>query len=183
MNNTSMSEISSSCAPTVAVAHRNVRTRVALGSENNLARKIDERAIKAKTQPMKITRLRACPSVGSVARPNKPPVYVLFGVHSPTVLYDDDGVRSQSYRPANCPVAFYLARSAMVYENLPGTIPVACSCGDFVMRSTSTRNQRRVDVPRSVNDRNAHGDAAIMGAVLGCKHMMAAAAWIRDGGF
>ena len=175
-------EVSSTCVQTFK-RDAATRTRVALGKNVHLVQKVDERVSRAKHEQMKIVRLKASKCVVVVRRPRKQNVYVLLGVHAPTVLYDDDGVRSNLFRPHGSPVAFHLARSAMIYEALPGTVPVACSCADFVMRATSTRNQSSSKTPRSVNDRGVYGDAAIMGAVMGCKHMIAASSWIRNGGF
>lgn len=175
-----MAEYASTCAPTFVPTNPS-RVRVALGTDSLLQNKIAERRARSTNEPMAISRIKKCPSVLVVKRPRKEPVYVLLGFHKPTVLYDDDGVRTKTYRPTNSPGSFHLARSAFVYDRLPGIVPVACTCNDFIMRATSTRGLPRgsLHLPPSVNDRDQVGESGAMGAVLGCKHMMAANLWLR----
>lgn len=170
------------CVPRTVDDHFGSRTRVARGVSEKLIEKINERVARAAAERMRFTRRRDCPCIVSVSRVEKGTVrvhQVLLGMHRSVVFYDDDLRRTGVFEPRNLDgtpsgAAFHLARDAPVYEKLPGIVAVACNCSDFTRRCTSTVGQPSPGAPGpSVNDARAGGGVAVMGAILGCKHMLA----------
>ena len=155
--------------PHVQVAQHPGGSRVEAKSRERLAR--------ARTENMRVSAVAGTPSVLRVAHPGpggrRHVSHVLVGLHRGVTFFDDDGERTPVYTPPGTRLRFRLARGAALFEGLPGLIPIACTCPDFVVRGTTSTTA--TGGVRSVNrSPNTRGDAAVMGAVLGCKHMLAA---------
>ena len=138
--------------------------------------KARERLGRARTEKMRVAPVPGAPAVLRVthaAGGRRHVAHVLVGLHRGVTFFDDDGERTPVYTPPGTGLRFRLARGAALFEGLPGLIPIACTCPDFVVRGTTSAPAS--GGVRSVNRApGVRGDAAVMGAVLGCKHMLAA---------
>ena len=143
----------------------------------------DERVVRANTQKMTFASLKGVPCVLRVQHRVKTKLHthhVLVGLHRGIVLFDDDCDRARvKFRPKGTNVSFWVTRGASVYENLPGFVPVACTCIDWLVRGTSSVGNKKALL--SVNDSGLPGKAGSMGAVRGCKHMIAANQYLNGG--
>ena len=154
------------------------RHKVAMHASELLQRKFSDRVERASTEGMRVTP-QACPSVLKVAhtsRGKRSVNHVLMGLHRGMTFFDDDHLRGKGgYRPRGGGVGFVLTKGTALYEGLPGLVPVACTCPDYVRRCTTGGG----GVP-SVNVEEGRSDEyTAMGAVLGCKHMIRVQEWLE----
>lgn len=158
------------------------RRQVAQGATAAMLGKYSDRSRRAADERMAVSAVPGAPNVLRVARVEGGDVHVshvLVGLHRGVTFYDDDLERTSVYTPANTALKFRLAQGAALFEGMPGIIPIACTCTDFLARGTSSAS--RTAGIRSVNRSGLRGNAAIMGAVQGCKHMLAAEAHLTGG--
>ena len=156
---------------------------MALLAGNDMLALYDERVERSKTENMtvkKVSGVHCVLKVQHVVKGRLHTHHVLVGLHRGIVLLDDDCDRARvKFKPKNCNISFFVAKGFAVYENLPGFVPIACTCKDYATRGTSSVNSKRGI--KSVNHSNLPGKAGIMGAVLGCKHMAAANQYLNGG--
>lgn len=160
------------------------RRPVAQGASAELQTKIKDRIDRTQSQKLLVSSVPRCPSVLRVTHQSDGTYhkhYVLTGLHRGTTFFDDDAERtSAAYQPVNSPASFWIVRGTALYDQLPGLIPVACTCKDYKTRCTSTATGSAGGM-KSVNDSRLVGSASVMGAIEGCKHMMAANEYMSGG--
>ena len=115
--------------------------------------------------------------------------YVLLGIARAAFVHDADAVRvrTRTVVVAGDAVEFPLQRGALWREDDgldPGAnvLPIACSCPDWKHRGTDSRVPGQEGLrssPAAHRNTFRRPEDLVMGAVRGCKHMVAAERWMH----